>query len=344
MIASRASRRAAILFPAILLLAMALLTGACAAGPETRSGSGVPGDSYARVDAFALSAPHDAAGSVESLSAYLSKAGGSDADKARVIFRWIAANVKYDPEGIPALRSEDQTPAAVLRTGKAVCEGYSSLFEGLARAAGLEAVTISGYAKGMRYRAGDRFSGPPDHAWNAVKIAGAWRLVDCTWGAGAMDVSGVYRERFEPFYFLTAPDRFLFTHYPLDPRWQLVDKPITLEEFEEMPYLKEPFFKAGMRLLSHPSCVIETPRRSLAVEIGTPEDCVLHVKLYRDEQASAVPCVRRNDREVLQVVFPSSGEYVLRVFVASKPPSLGILEYEWALDYKILVTGNGKER
>ena len=63
----------------------------------------------------------------------------------------------------------------MLRRRKAVCSGYAALFEHLAREAGLEAVTIRGHSKG--FMAGTHQDSELNHAWNAVKIEGQWRLL-----------------------------------------------------------------------------------------------------------------------------------------------------------------------
>ena len=51
---------------------------------------------------------------------------------------------------------------------------------------GVEAV-VRGHAKGFGYPAGQPLAAPPDHAWNAVRLGGAWHLLDATWGAGTID-------------------------------------------------------------------------------------------------------------------------------------------------------------
>ncbi|MGE5597792.1 MAG: hypothetical protein ACM3XS_00250 [Bacteroidota bacterium] len=48
-------------------------------------------------------------------------------------------------------RSGRNAPEEALKNRSTVCAGSSRLFRGLAAAAGLEAVTIEGYAKGFAY-------------------------------------------------------------------------------------------------------------------------------------------------------------------------------------------------
>lgn len=90
--------------------------------------------------------------------------------------------------------------------------------------AGLEAVVVSGHGKGFGYSAlkpGDRI--PPydaGHAWNAVKIDdGAWKLIDCCWGAGficAATGDQKYQKRFSPERFTQSNDEFALDHFPGD--------------------------------------------------------------------------------------------------------------------------------
>ncbi|GFT72918.1 kyphoscoliosis peptidase [Trichonephila clavipes] len=53
-----------------------------------------------------------------------------------------------------------------------------------AKLANIRVKRIHGFAKGFDYRPGHQFHPGEDitHAWNAVFIFGAWRLIDVTWG------------------------------------------------------------------------------------------------------------------------------------------------------------------
>lgn len=93
--------------------------------------------------------------------------------KARRIHDWVALNLRYDTSAFL-----DHTPVSadvgdVLSSGRAVCGGFANVFEAMSTIAGLEAVTISGYARGYGFDAFDE-SAPlkSDHAWNAVRVAG----------------------------------------------------------------------------------------------------------------------------------------------------------------------------
>jgi transglutaminase/protease-like cytokinesis protein 3 len=281
-------------------------------------------------------------GTVEELARCLTEHAAGDRQKAWAIYRWIALNISYDMEAYrDGVAGPAEDPETVLRRHAAVCEGFSDLFVTLARSSGLEAATISGHAKGLGYQAGDSFEGLPDnHAWNAVTIDGRWQLLDCTWGAGAVDADGAYRQRFEPYYFLPPPEEFLLTHLPSDPKWQLVEPSIRLTQFEKLPYVKAPFFRCGLRVKSHGSCVIEPAGRSVAVELAAPSDAVLLGKLIRGvshQESWSVPSVRRAGLEIFKVVLPKAGTYTLRIFAArgsGRPGDTRALD--WAIDYTIV--------
>ena len=194
-----------------------------------------------QLDQHALQASAEAEQTVASLAAYLVKGARTDEDKARLIFRWIADRIAYDYEGFRAGKPGDNSPEGVLKNRKCVCAGYSSLYEALAKAAGLEVVKISGFSKGASYAPGRK---PENHAWNAVKLNGRWQLLDATWGAGDADAKG-FRKRFKEYHFLMAPEEFVLTHLPRDPQWQLLTPLVTTEEFESWPQVKGAFFRYG---------------------------------------------------------------------------------------------------
>lgn len=48
--------------------------------------------------------------------------------------------------------------------------------------AGVHSIVLTGYAKGLDYRPGDKFKGNEyNHSWNAVLIDNNWYLVDSHW-------------------------------------------------------------------------------------------------------------------------------------------------------------------
>ena len=66
---------------------------------------------------------------------YLTRDLKTDLEKHRVLFRWICENIKYDMvENKRAVVSAgSQKMEAVLRTGLAVCTGYSHLYQELCK-------------------------------------------------------------------------------------------------------------------------------------------------------------------------------------------------------------------
>jgi len=176
----------------------------------------------------------------------------SDADKARAIFTWIAINVRYDlaAYGVNerpiaySFRTQEEKLAQqkkfkedlatkTLKSKKGVCEGYATLFAVVAEKAGLEAVIIPGTSKSHPAHIG-KAPGANDHAWNAVKVNGEWKLLDTTWASGV--VTGekpAFEFKFNDGYFFAEPNLFFLNHFPEDKKWLLTNK--TPQDFANLP-------------------------------------------------------------------------------------------------------------
>ncbi len=78
------------------------------------------------------------------------------------------------------------------------------------------------------------------NSWNAVFVASGWRLVQANWGMMSVNnkVARETRTIYQDHYFLTDPDKFIFEFFPRDKDWQLMEQPITLQEFEDLPLLR----------------------------------------------------------------------------------------------------------
>lgn len=58
-----------------------------------------------------------------------------------------------------------------------------------------------------------------------------------------------HQHRFDDFYFLTDPEEFIHSHFPDEKKWQLLDVPISLEEFERGVFKTSAFFSLGLQLI-----------------------------------------------------------------------------------------------
>lgn len=286
---------------------------------------------YTTVDTHALTAPDSSASSIASLSSYLTQDARSDREKARAIYRWITENIAYDI----SLFGEAPDPQLVLRQRRAVCAGYASLFAALAEALGLTAVIVHGEAKGMGPKGAMTSDGLLTHDWNALKLDGAWHLLDCTWGAGRLDERLRFVPRFTDHYFLTPPELFSYDHFPKEARWQLLAAPQTRAEFLKRVTVKVAFFENGLRLISHPNARI-TCNGGLTVTVGAPPEIIVVgsvVRNGRDLDEARAFAQRESDGFSVSASLPSKGSYLLRIFARKRDSQSD--EYDLATEYQL---------
>lgn len=279
-----------------------------------------------------LATPAEAEDSLEELAAYLHKIAQTERQRAWAIFRWITANISYDTQALFSDASADQEPIAALRSRRAVCAGYTALFEALAKLVGLQTVAINGYSKGFGYVVGQGFE-EMNHAWNAAQIDGKWRLLDATWGAGYLDEQGRFVRRFNSHYFDTPPEQFIYDHFPQDPQWQLLETPVTLAQYEQLPFLKPAFFQHELALTHQARGALPADPR-LSLSLSAPADVLLSAQLMQGEKDLAPSLTfaqRRGGEYRIEAECPQPGTYTLRVF-AKRRADPGA--YAWALDYQ----------
>ncbi|KAF7279930.1 hypothetical protein GWI33_006600 [Rhynchophorus ferrugineus] len=212
---------------------------------------------FSNVDQIAISVAQEDQKSFTDLVRQLVGRCGSDIEKARTIFRWITVKNLNTMSFDDNLRGD--TPMGLLRGIKNGTESYHVLFKRLCSYAGLHCVVIKGYSKSAGYQPGVRFEDNRfRNSWNAVYVAGAWRFVQCNWGArhlvnakeapkaGNKTKSDSLRYEYDDHYFLTDPKEFIYEFFPLQAEWQLLKNPITLQEFEELPFVRSLFFRYGL--------------------------------------------------------------------------------------------------
>lgn len=317
------------LLSAVLLLAGAVLcTAGTADDPRTRD--------YGAVDDWALHVPAAERQSPERLAAYLVQPAKDDFDKARALFRWLAANIVYDVQSYLSGAPPPVGAGNTFQSGRAMCEGFSSLFEQMGKAVGLEVVTIHGWGKGYGYTPGQAFA-QENHAWNAIKVGEGWYLLDPTWGGGYVNDSRQYVREFEDFYFLTPPEQFVYSHFPREPRWQLLAEPIAAETYLALVRPQPDFYRHGLELTDNREGVIRsTGQTTLAFK--APAETFMIAKVYSGGcDFTPRPLAGRRDGEQIVFDLPLQGpaSYEVKLY-ATTGDEYGM--YDHVVKYRIDVT------
>jgi hypothetical protein len=193
----------------------------------------------ARADSAAVADSADIAVQTQAIIA----GAATDSARAAAIYEWVANNVAYDVDGYLAGRIDGETAEQVFRRRIAVCGGFVALYNRMAAEAGLRVEPITGYAKGFDHYEG-RSSRRNNHAWLAIHLDGRWRLVDPTWGAGAVR-DGRFEAAFDWYYFLVSPEELILSHYPRQRQWQLTARTMSRNDFERLPAVPRALFSVG---------------------------------------------------------------------------------------------------
>lgn len=247
---------------------------------------------------------------VEELATNITTGYTAEADKAAALYYWMTHNVAYDtkllgkmmktgmkrerlPRDEVARRKEEQVQYA-FQKHKGVCQNYARLFRRLCIAVGLESDFISGHSRGNAMKPGTLGVG---HAWNVVKIDGEWALVDATWGAGSVNSKSKFVFRFKPGYFMPDPGSFSYSHLPRDPQWQLVEEPLTEEQFLEQPAIGSGFLSYGLRALNYDTYRLELEKGNL-----------LRIRFKASKSPGEIVCVNMTSSRQIPCTATSKGE------------------------------------
>jgi transglutaminase/protease-like cytokinesis protein 3 len=200
----------------------------------------------------------------EQLADSLVQGLGTDVEKFRALFKWIADNIAYDVDLYQKILTKETTLKYNKKKGSAfteraskkifqhmvyrkqtICAGYATLLDYMCSHVGLQSVFISGYA-----RTYGEFRGP-NHAWNAVKIGDKWYLCDVTWASGYVDdETRRFVRDFHETYFLTDPNLMVSNHYPSDKAWTLIKDGPSLQDFMTGPLKLRGFISNRINQLS----------------------------------------------------------------------------------------------
>ncbi|XP_064612085.1 hillarin-like isoform X2 [Liolophura sinensis] len=198
----------------------------------------------------------------------------SDLEKVRALFLWITLKDLNKLDMKETVHPD--SPMGLLRGIKCGTESYHDLFKRLCSYAGLFCEIIQGYSKGAGYKPGMRMDSPRfRNCWTAVCIDGCWQFINSNWGArhvkghlkSDLDDPSELHYKCDEFYFVTDPENHIYQHFPDDPKWQLLECPISMADFINLPVVKSPFFSLGLQFATHYDSLLETRNGAVEIEL-----------------------------------------------------------------------------
>jgi transglutaminase/protease-like cytokinesis protein 3 len=277
----------------------------------------VRANSFAAIDSHAERIPqHIALQPMQKFVAYLTKPATNDIEKARAVARWITSNIVYDFEAVSAGKhTVSDNPDSILVSRHAVDMGFANLFVKMMHSAGVEAFAISGVKKGVNFTPGSS-SSLKRHAWNAFRTGGKWYLVDLP-VYKEVETNDSYKLIYADAFFCIQPEQMIYTNFPDDRRWQLLNEPMTKEQFLTSVQCFGAFYGYNVRALTHPSYTIASKERSVTLSFDAPHSMNLGARVYAEkdakEQRTIVKCTREGKKHIVIIKFLADGDYKLEI-------------------------------
>lgn len=203
---------------------------------------------------------------------YVCRPHRSDIQRLRAIFTWCAERVAWDEdfEGALDLRR-------VIQSRRGGSQEVAYLVMEMCHAIGLHSKIIRGFLKTpgeeLDLDALDR----ANHHWNAILVDNEWRMMDCSLASPTnprrSKYSSISTSIAEPFYFLTRPSEFCYTHVPIQPECQHLVPPISPDVLLSLPCALPPYFQQRIALHNYDTSLIRLESLEVChLSINVPSD------------------------------------------------------------------------
>jgi len=127
---------------------------------------------------------------------------GDEYNTVKFLYEWLINHTEYDKTV-----ENNQNICSVFLQGRSVCQGYAKAMQYMLQMADMQCLLVTGFTNSER------------HAWNLVKVNGAYYYLDPTWGDASYAYNGSdYMDNGRVFpsinydYFLVTTDEITRTH------------------------------------------------------------------------------------------------------------------------------------
>lgn len=225
------------------------------------------------------------------------------------VYMWVSGSIQYDWNCFYNYRDcPEYSGNSVIANNKAVCVGYSMLFDEMCRRIGVRSGVITGNVKSMNRTNPFEFNSIGPHAWNYFIIKDKYYLADCTWGNPQQN---------RLVYFDADPAQLVVTHFPADPQYFLLKDPPTYDQFSAYPQFWGNFFssiKLNYRDLSNMR--LKDSVLVLPFFIKPGKDIMISVNDYGDFEEMADYIY--DPAKGMRFTFKKAGYYKITLFETTK--------------------------
>ncbi|CAD5126883.1 DgyrCDS14906 [Dimorphilus gyrociliatus] len=291
--------------------------------------------------------------------------------KVRALFRWLASLNLNKIDFDKLMEHQMRYLLYKLKNNKAT---YAGVFFYLCSSVKIKCDLVLGYAKSANYEIGENVDMKNINIWNIVKINGFWYLCNPLFASRAIiqaekkysliqlffkkkDHSTKLEYNYNEGYFLQNPEEFIYSHFPAFSKYQLLAREVTLQEFQDMAYLRPTFFQHKLGIISHPKCIVFAEQSRNEILIGTNKEfpvrfdgeifisdqTVLDAHLAQQIQNETinpnlyVAAFQNRDKSLLiiRLRLPQTAKYKLRIRVSRDDIKNKKNNYQWCTDYII---------
>ncbi|KAK3092807.1 hypothetical protein FSP39_007450 [Pinctada imbricata] len=287
---------------------------------------------------------------------YLTMPYEEDLDKMRAIYSWLVIiSAQLDKLKFPMKNTVKGSTFCYLKKLKNRMMNHAEVMCHLCSLISIPCVVVHGFQKGANFKIEESVAQLDNFGvWNAVLLENQWYLLNVFWASERSSFGSKVKDMYvDSFFFLTPPDKLLFTHYPAKDRWQIVEEPISLEEFESRAFLKERFFEMEMEVLSHPynQILVEHGEKEIKFRVNSASASFLKFicTIYRYEsgefngvsppQNTSNYMIRLKNGNVLVIKlrFPTKGFYRLEIIGKDSQIDSHGYEYDYTAVYGVHV-------
>lgn len=284
---------------------------------------------YSKVDSIVANYPNKFE-TIQNFADKINSDFSSNLEKTRAAYYWISNHVRYDYKSASNPRNKSMSFTSeerlnqyqknyaekALRRRLAVCEGYSQLLKYTLSKLNIKCEVISGFAKTTIRNVG-WVTEETNHAWNAVYINNKWQLIDATWSTGNRSDKLGYFD-FRDSYFLIKPEHLIWSHYPKDNEWQLLDKPISKSKFFYAPIIHAGYYSSNLELNKMQG--ILKSKETLEISFDTINEDKQYYYQLSDDSSNLKPIkfIKKDNKYMAQIPYDKTKGKELLIFSGFK--------------------------